>query len=286
MDGYFIGTNCSIANSRPTFIFPYRALSLEMARSAATATDGRLGRLGTRLEQFVSVPLERQTYLNLAYLSLAFPLGLAYFIFVVVGVSLGFGLAIVLVGVPILAFTFAVGLALAGFERWLTATMLEVEIEPRVDLPGERRRDRLRFLLTHRKTWTSLLYLPAKFVVGVAGFVLTTTGLSTAVSMLMLPLYYDRPGLYVGVVPDRAPEIHQTLYLGWNYLLVGFDAVFTVGHWEISTLPRALAAAAVGLVLLLVTLHLLNVLARVFGWFAHVTLEDGYDPLAVLTRSL
>ncbi len=265
-------------------MFSHRALSLEMARSAATATDRRLGRLGTRLGQFVSVLLERQTYLNLAYLLLAFPLGLAYFVFVVTGVSLGLGLAIVLIGVPILAFTVAVGLALAGFERWLTAAMLGVDIEPRVDLPGDRRRDRLLALLTHPKTWTSLLYLPAKFVVGLAGFVLATTGLSTAVSMLVLPLYYDRPGLYVGVVPDRAPEIHQTLYLGWNYLLVGFDAVFTIGHWEISTLPRALAAAAVGLVLLLVTLHALNGLARAFGWFARATLEDGYDPLAVLGR--
>ena len=265
---------------------PHQALTLEMARSTAAATDGRLGRLGTRLERFLSVALERQTYLNLAYLLLAFPIGLAYFVFVVVGVSLGFGLVIVLVGVPILAITFAVGLVLAGFERWLTVTMLEVEIDSRVDLPGERRRDQLVSLLTHRKTWSSLLYLPAKFGIGLAGFVLAMTGLSTAVSMLMLPFYYDRPGLYVGVVPDRAPEIHQTLYLGWNYLLVGFDAVFTVGHWEISTLPRALAAAAVGFVLLLVTLHLLNALARVSGWFARVMLEDGYDPLAVLGRSL
>lgn len=258
---------------------------LEMARSTATATDDRLGRLGTRLERFLSVPFERRTYLNLAYLLLAFPLGLAYFVFVVVGVSLGLGLAIVLVGIPILAFTVAIGLALAGVERWLTAAMLEVEIEPRTELPGERRRDQLRSLLTHRKTWTSLLYLPAKFVIGLAGFVLAVTGLSTAVSMLALPLYYDRPGLYVGVVPDRAPEIHQTLYLGWNYLLVGFDAVITVGHWQISTLPRALVAAAVGLVFLLVTLHLLNALARVSGWFARVLLEDGYDPFAVVVRS-
>lgn len=256
-----------------------------MARSTATATDGRLGRLGTHLEGFLSVLFERQTYLNLAYLLVAFPLGLAYFVFVVVGVSLGLGLAIVLLGIPILAFTVAVGLALAGVERWLTTAMLEVEIEPRVDLEGERRLDRLESLLVHRKTWSSLLYLPVKFVIGLAGYVLAVTGLSTAVSMLLLPLYYDQPGLYVGVVPDRAPEIHQTLYLGWNYLLVGVEAVFTFGHWEISTLPRALAAAAVGLVLLLVVLHLLNALARVSGWIARVSLEDGYDPFAVVARS-
>lgn len=266
-------------SSRPT-------VTLEMARSAATASDDRVERFGGRLGRFVSVALERRTYLNLAYLLLAFPLGLAYFVFVTIGVSLGLGLTIVLVGIPILAFTLAVGLGLAGFERWLTSTMLDVEIEPRTDLSGERRRDQFVSLVTDRKTWSSLLYLPVKFVIGLAGFVLATTGLSTGLSMLVLPLYYDRPGLYVGLVPDRAPEISQTLYLGWNYLLVGFEAVFTFGHWKITTLPRALAAAGVGLLLLLVTLHVLNALARVSGWFAGVMLEDGYDPFAVVLRSL
>ncbi len=43
-----------------------------------------------------------QTYLNLLYLLLAFPLGLAYFVFLVTGLSLGFGLIITLAGIPIL----------------------------------------------------------------------------------------------------------------------------------------------------------------------------------------
>ncbi|SDR01449.1 sensor domain-containing protein [Natronobacterium texcoconense] len=261
-----------------------------MARSTARVTDDRFSRLGTGLERFLSVPLERQTYLNLAYLLLAFPLGLAYFVFVVVGVSMGFGFSITIigaiVGIPILAVTVAIALALAGFERWLTSSMLEVEVDLRTELSGDGRRDQFLSLVTDPKTWTPLVYLPVKFVLGLASFVLAITGLSTGVSMLLLPFYYDNPGVYVGVVPDRAPEIHQTLYLGWNYLLVGFEAVVTVGHWSIDTFPRALAAAAVGIVLLLVTLHVLNGLARLSGWFARVTLEDGYDPFAVVARSL
>lgn len=267
-------------------MYAARAVITDMSRPVATATDDRLGGIESGLRRFVAVPLQPQTYLNLAYLLLAFPLGLAYFVFVAVGVSVGLGLAIVVVGLAILAVTLALALGLAGFERWLTTAMLEVEIDPRTELDGDSTLEQFVTLVTDPKTWTSLLYLPAKFVLGLASFVLVVTGLSTAVSLLTLPLYYDQPGLYVGLVSDRAPEIHQTLYLGWNYLLVGFDAVITIGHWEITTFSQALVGAFVGAVLLLITLHALNALARVSGWFARVTLEDGYDPLAVIGRSL
>ncbi|MFP8951622.1 sensor domain-containing protein [Natrialbaceae archaeon A-arb3/5] len=257
-----------------------------MARTATPTTSERLEWASAGLKRFVAVPFERQTYLNLAYLLLAFPLGLAYFVFVTVGVSLGLGLAIIVVGIPILAITLGLALGLAGFERWLTTAMLPVDIESRTELAGERGRDQLASLLTDVKTWTVLVYLPAKFVVGTVAFTVSVTGLSTGVSMLMLPFYYDQPGLYVGLVSDRAPEIHQTLYLGWNYLLVGFEAAFTLGYWEITTLPQALVGTVAGAILLLLTFHTLNALARITGWFARMMLENGYDPMATIARSL
>ena len=42
---------------------------------------------------------ERQTYLNLLYLLLAFPLGIAYFVFLITGVSVGAGLLVVFINV-------------------------------------------------------------------------------------------------------------------------------------------------------------------------------------------
>ncbi len=255
-----------------------------MASRAATANGLSGGRVSAGFKRFFGVALERQTYLNLAYLLLAFPLGLSYFVFVTVGLSIGLSLVIILVGIPILAVFVGCALGLAGFERWLTTRMLTVTVEGRTTLEGSRRRDQVWSLLTHGKTWTSLLYLPVKFVLGLVSFVLVVTSFSTAFSLLVLPLYYGREGLYVGVVSDRAPEIHQTLYLGWNYLLVGVEAVVTIGHWQITTLPQALVAAGLGIVLAFATLHALNALARLSGWFAGVMLGDGYDPLAVVRR--
>lgn len=256
-----------------------------MARSAATVAGSRFGRLEGRLKWFLSVPLKRQTYRNVAYLLLAFPLGLTYFVVLSVGLSLGIGLAIVLVGVGILAATFAVGLCLAAFDRRLTTWLLAVDIEPRTTLAGSRRRDRLRSLLTDRKTWSALLYLPAQFVLGVGSFVFMLTLVPLAISLLFVPFYYNQPGLYVGVVPDRAPEIHWTLNIGWDYLLVGFETVVTIGHWQITTLPQALLTAFVGLLLCLLTLHALNAIARLWARFATVMLANSYDPIAGLANS-
>ena len=46
---------------------------------------------------------ERQTYYNIAYLMLSFPLGLFYFVYLVTMLSLGFGLAVTVVGLPLIA---------------------------------------------------------------------------------------------------------------------------------------------------------------------------------------
>src|SRR5512133_2745838 len=91
------------------------------------------------LNDFFNVALRGQTYLNMLYLLLSFPLGLFYFIFLVVGLSLGFPLMIIWVGLFILLGVFAAWYALIAFERWIGITLLRVEIPPMVaqDLSGK-----------------------------------------------------------------------------------------------------------------------------------------------------
>lgn len=254
-----------------------------MARPASTVADERLGRYGERFRRFFGAPFRRRTYLNLAYLLLAFPLGIAYFALAIVGV-VGLFLSFFVVGLFLLAGVFLAGIVLAGLERRLTARLLDVDLKPRTELSGDRRLAKLRSLLTDPKTWTGLCYLPVKFMLGLAAFVLVVTGLSTATSMLLVPFYYDAPGLYVGLVPDRAPEFHPSLYIGWNYLLVGFETVLTVGSWRITTLPRALLVGAGGIGLFLTILHLLNGMAGLWRRFARLMLAESYDPIAVIQR--
>lgn len=251
-----------------------------MGLDVAGITPAHDGGTTGLVKWFFGVPFRRQTYRNLGYLLLAFPLGIAYFVLYTVGIALSVGLAIVLVGFAVLALAFVLALALAGFERVLTNWLLRTNIEPQVTLAGDDVRSRLQSLLTNVRTWTSLIYLPSKFLLGIGAFVFAFTGLSTAIAMLSVPLHYDQPGLYVGVVTDRAPEIHQTIYLGWNYMLVGFEAAMTLGYWQIDTFSQALVVAAFGLIVGVLTLHICNGLAFVWGRFATRTLDGGFDPLA------
>lgn len=235
------------------------------------------------VRRFFAVPFRRQTYRNLAYLLLAFPLGLGYFVFAVVGFTVGLGLLILLIGALILGLTIVFGLALASVDRLMTNWILGTDITGRTELDGETRGARLKSLALDRRTWTALLYLPVKFGLGLVGLIVIFVGFSTAGAMLMVPIYYNRPGLYVGVLTDRAPEITQTLHLGWNYLLVTIEGAVTIGYWEITSFLSAVVVAIAGVFVFLITLHLCNGLA--WGWVRYATwsMDGGFDVLGALS---
>jgi hypothetical protein len=247
--------------------------------SSATATGPvRNG----RLRSFFAAPIRPQTYLNLAYLVLSFPLGLAYLVFGTVGLSLGLGLSVVLVGIPLVMAVVAGALVVAGFERRLTTWLLGVDVPARTELAGEGKWEKLRELATEPGTYGALLYLPLKFAVGTAAFVVTMNALVTGVALLSVPLHYGESGLYVGLVTDRPVELHPALHFGWNRLLVGVEAVVRVEAWQVRTLPEALVAAGAGVLVLLAGLALLNWLARVHGRLTTRLLRRTYDPVSLL----
>lgn len=299
---------------------------------------------------FVGVPLRPQTYLNLLYLGLAFPLGIAYFVFVVLGLSLGVSLAIFVVGIPILLLVVLAALGIAAFERWLADRLLAVPstdtseeiaspeedsptssesdatdersidsdepstavepsarsspltIQPPTELgetaehtpssdrtrePSESEDDRPPWrralaVLIDTDTWKAVLFLPLKFVFGIVAIVTMVTALSTGVSMLLTPLYYSEPGLYVGIVTDRPVELHPTLHIGWNRLLITLETVITIGFWRIERLWQALIVAVAGGLLTLTTLHLLNGIATAAGRTTNFLLRDAYSPFESL----
>ena len=132
---------------------------------------------------FFGVVAEPQSYINILYLLLGLPLGIAYFVFLVTGISVGAGLIIIWVGVPILALVLAGSWAICEFERILAVTLLKEEI-PRTTRGRSTVTDaqalssverffvgawrRLKSHLSERLTWTGMLYLLLKFPVGVA----------------------------------------------------------------------------------------------------------------------
>ncbi len=225
------------------------------AGAAILATTGRV----------LSVVIEPQSYLNVVYVLLAFPLSIAYFVILTTGLSAGLSLVIVWIGVPILFLTFAISAAFGWLERFLAQYLLRVEISPRPseaksagEIPaesglGDSERLLIRALrgfkarVSDRTVWTGLLYLFLKFPIGIVSFVVAIFLLSITLACLAAPFLYQLDGgLSIGI---------------------GMGEI-----WEIDTLGEALLLSAAGIPLLIISLHILNGLAFVSGRIAKVML--------------
>jgi hypothetical protein len=229
------------------------------------------------LRTALAAPVRLQTYRNLLYLALAFPLGLCYFVVLSVGLSLGGALVVTVVGIPLLLVVLAVATGLASVERRLTALLLGVSISSPTRPADGSLVDRAKRLVVDVGTWKAVVYLGSKLFIGVTALVLITSLLVTAVTMLFVPFVYDRPGVFVGVATDGPATLHPSLFLGWNDLLVGAQAVFTFTSWRVTSLPEATGVAALGVLLGVVSLNLLNGLAWLSARYTEFMLGGDAD---------
>lgn len=139
---------------------------------------------------FFSAFANPQSYLNILYLLLGLPFGIAYFVFLVTGLSLGFGMIITLVGIPILLAVLAGSWVLCGFERWVAITILKVDIQVPIKLPATPGMwPRLKSHLSNRLTWTGMLYLFLRFPLGIGTFTMAVTLVAVSAALLFAPAY-------------------------------------------------------------------------------------------------
>ncbi len=200
------------------------------------------------LGKFFGVFLRGQTYLNTLFLLISFPLGIFYFVVLVTGFSLGFSLLIILWGLLILAGMVAAWYGLAILERLQAIWLLRVPVPPMSRPVSDQATatERIRAHLTNRVTWSSLLYLFLKFPIGIFNFVVLTV-LGTLVLVLI-----------------TAPV---------TYRLFPLQVWFTdTIYWQLDTLWEALLAFPFGVLLGLISMHVINLLAWVQGWLARVML--------------
>jgi hypothetical protein len=191
------------------------------------------------LSRTLGVVVDSQTYRNLLYLLLAFPLGMAYYVILVTGFALGLGLSVLVVGIGILLAT-VIGLRyVASFERWLANVLLGTEIgDPNdVEKDGDGIVETAKAYLRASSTWRGLGFIFLKFWLGVLSFVLLVTFLGVAVELLLIPLF-----------PEGALNVQ-------------------VGGWEVAqtieTTTEQAVAVPIGAALAIVAMHVLNAFARV-----------------------
>ncbi len=208
------------------------------------------------LAKFFGAVTRPQTYLNILYLLLAFPLGIFYFVFLITGLAAGFPLIIVWIGLLVLALVFAAWYAFIAFERQTAIWMLHEDIPPmsRQDLTGKSLWQKFTATLANPVTWKGLVYLFAKFPLGILSFVVVVTLLSVSVSLLAMPFYY--------------PYVHSDINLTLNGAYY-FNPILLV-----NTLPKALIVSLIGVFVTLISLHAFNGLAWLSGKFARIMLGN------------
>ncbi|HLX40423.1 MAG TPA: sensor domain-containing protein, partial [Ktedonobacteraceae bacterium] len=120
------------------------------------------------------VVLDRQSYTNILYLLISFPLGIAYFLFLLPGLVVGVGTLF-----PVAAFVLPLMIVawkrIAAFERQMAIEWLHVDIAP---LSNASQRQMSRWLRLQEQikdpmTWKTLGFLLLKFPLGLISFVVT-----------------------------------------------------------------------------------------------------------------
>ncbi|GAB3323152.1 sensor domain-containing protein [Haloplanus salinarum] len=195
------------------------------------------------------VGFRRETYANLAYLLARFPLGIVYFTVLVTGLSLGVGLVPMVVGLPILVGVLALGGCIGVVEAELLSRLRRRDVSVTLADPRELSvTEYPKTVATTPRNYLLVAFGLASFVVGIPLFVAITVVFSIGFTLAATPFVYWIPGVGYDFTGLRG-----TIGVGW----LSVDAGSVVGA-SINTLPEALAASAVGVVVCLAGLHAVN----------------------------
>ncbi len=209
------------------------------------------------LSRIFGVVVQGQTYLNILYLLLAFPLGLFYFIFFVVGFSLGIPLIILWVGFLILLMVLAGWWAFILLERQLASWLLGVDFPPlwREDISTKTTWEKFKSYIANPVTWLGLLFLLLKFPVGILSFTVSISLIAITTALVTAPLTFWLFPLQIAT--------------DWNTV------------WLIDTFWEAVIAFFIGLFVGLLALHIMNGMAWVSARLARFLLSDPRGPVTV-----
>lgn len=186
-----------------------------------------------------------QTYRNLLYLALSFPLGLAYFVGLTVAISLGAGLSVVGIGLAILVGALFAVRYLAAFERALANALLPVTLAAPADVATPSNAgpvETVRAYLGAESTWRGLAFCYLKLGLGTVAFVLLVVATVVPIALVTAPLHYQA-------------------------------AAIQLGPWHVDTLAEAILVVPVGVGAGVLGLLVCNAAAGVFATVAEALLD-------------
>jgi hypothetical protein len=214
---------------------------------------------------FFKVVAKKQTYLNILYLLLSFPLGIAYFVFLVTGLSLGAGLLVLLVGAFIWLGVLLASKQLMIFERKLATLLLDTSFnEAPHSYNNEGVVRRLQLEVGDLNNWKALIYLFSKFVIGIFNFVVSVTLISVSIGLIFAPML----AIFFSNVSGYDISLY---YNGWGEFL-GLN-------WTLY--EEIIIDALIGIVIGLLSLHFMNIMAYIQSKYLHIMSAKSIDELKI-----
>jgi len=166
--------------------------------------------------RFFGVYADPRAWGALLYMLIAFITGILYFTWAVTGLSLSVSFLIFIFGFPF-AILFLLSVhGLIFVEGRLVEALLGVRM-PRRPIFTEKNLkwlERLKLLLTDRRTWLSILYMIIQFALGTVYFVLIVTVLSFSLAAIAIPFVQD-------ILNQPTVQIYDARYFmpTWSYPL-------------------------------------------------------------------
>ncbi len=175
-----------------------------------------------------------RTYGAILYMLLALPLGTFYFSWVTTGAALSLGFMILIIGIPFtLIFIFSVRI-LALVEGRIVETLLGVRMPRRLpsEVPQGPVLQRIKRMLTDRRTWTAMFYMLLMLPLGTFYFVVVITCTAFFSAMMAGPIITrmseGKYRLEFGI--DRLNEFVQTPQGMATCMAIGFIGLLILVH--------------------------------------------------------
>lgn len=194
----------------------------------------------TFLGTLFGVFLDARSYAGLFYMLLAMATGIFYFTFAITGISLSIGLSILIFGVPFMLLFIAAVRLISLVEGRIVETLLGVRMPRRpVYHATQGLWDRIKDMLTDRRTWSTLIYMIAMLPIGIVYFIAAIIGIIVPIAFIAAP--------FIDEWQDH-----------FNFEM--FDQVW---QW-----PETLLLVPMGIIMLTLALHLARAVAKLHGQFA------------------
>lgn len=194
-------------------------------------TDTRTIETDSAIDRIFGPVAQAQTWINILYLLISFPVGVAYFVVLVTLLSTGFSLLPVFVGLFVLWAALLTCDVLGDVDRAILNTMLAAAIPPRPAAPLPPAGVFQRMLATAKRPGTlkRLAYLSLRMPMGILSLILVTVLLPLSVGLLTLPFTYSIVPVTVGTMPVETFD--EAIYLCCAGAVFTLLSVHVLNSW-------------------------------------------------------